>query len=385
VPQIDMRQLDREDAGQPPRSMLSANNPHMSSPRLPMRGQFSGAGRPGSPIRGRPQHQMMGSVRPMSASSASRSKGPALPQHAKAHGQALKLSGDQDFNASDSKAFRVGGGFVSRPPPVKPPPSPQRLDKDDPKLRVAKSIEEEAAAPPKRLNERQWETVVTRLYGTPGGADDPMNRNKQKDNNNAKKMHPVAIERAVDRLYNPNPRKQEWLLEQRVAILDKELRSCQAKPRISKTSERMASGKLHIVDRVDAIIQERQQKMAELISSVEQEEGGAIKGSPYISPRAKAMPRTYQDLMSWDAERTERLQQQREAKVVDEISCPFQPEIDEYSEELALRRFHKEGLSSVPAEERLYSLRELPTEAQVRTARLIHQEDLKHSLALSAQ
>jgi hypothetical protein len=278
----------------------------------------------------------------------------------------------------------VGGGYVSRPPPVKPYKSPEKVDKDDLRLKVAEAISKDANTPVKRLNERQWEKVVTRLYGTPGGADDPMNRREVKGPDVAKKMHPVEIERAVDRLYNPNSKKEEWLLEERVMILEKELRSCRAKPKISTTSMRMASGKPHIVDRVDAIIQERQQKMAELISTVEQEEGGAIKGSPYISGRAQAMTRNYQDLMSWDAERTERLQQQREAKVVDEISCPFHPEIDEYSEELAMRTFHKEGLTEVPVEDRLYSLRELPTDDQVRTARDIHREDLKHSLALSA-
>jgi len=239
--------------------------------------------------------------------------------------------------------------------------------------------------PHKKLNERQWETTVARLYGTPGGADDPMNKHQHKVKSNAPKRHAVEIERTVDRLYNPNPHKQEWLLNQRVAILDKELRQCKPKPKISKTSERMASGNLHIVDRVDRIISDRQQKMAELISLVEQEEGGAIKGSPYISPRAKALSRGYKDLISWDAERTERLQQQREAKVVDEISCPFHPEINVRSEELAHRRFEKEGMLDVTAEERLYSLRELPTEKQVETARRIHEEDLKHSLALSAE
>jgi len=285
----------------------------------------------------------------------------------------------------EAKAYRVGGGYVSRPPPARPPRSPEKIDKDDLRLQVAASVLQEASKPSKKLNERQWESVVTRLYGTPGGADDPMNRHAVTKKETSKKMHRVEIDRSVDRLYKPNPQKQQWLLEQRIGILDKELKSCRSKPKISTTSERMASGKVHIVHRVNSIIQTRQQKMAELISTVEQEEGGAIKGSPYISPRAKAIPRSYQDLMSWDAERNERLQQQREAKVVDEISCPFHPEIDDYSDELATRIFHKEGLSEVPVEERLYSLRELPTEEQVMTARMIHQEDLKHSLALSAE
>ena len=184
--------------------------------------------------------------------------------------------------------------------------------------------------PAKKLNERQWESVVTRLYGTPGGEDDPMNKHAHKVKSNAPKRHPVEIERTIDRLYNPNPHKQEWLLQQRVAILDKELRACKTKPKISKTSQQMAHGNLHIVDRVDRIIADKAQKMAELTSLVDQEEGGNIRGTPYISPRAKALSpasiririrtvygsvsyisprakalnRSYKDLISWDAERS---------------------------------------------------------------------------------
>jgi len=278
--------------------------------------------------------------------------------------------------------------FVSKPPTQKEPVNPKKVSElEARKIQDKHGNETQLDAHGKPVavrSERQWEKTVTRLYGTPGGEDDPMNRKKDQTEDAAKKMHPVEIERAVDRLYYPNQHKQEWLLQQRVGILDKELRACRSKPKISKTSERMASGNLHIVNRVDRIISDRQQKMAELISLVEAEEGGSIKGSPYISPRAKALTRSYKDLINWDAERTERLQQQREAKVVDEISCPFHPEICEKSEELAQGRFQKEGLLNVTAEERLYSMRELPTEEMVAQARAIHQEDLKHSLALSA-
>jgi len=383
VPKLEMDQLEKEDKK---RTIL--NNPSLGSPRVCAPGHFSGAGRTASPRRtSSPRRSAPAS--PGLGKSGSRSDGrPGSASKTK------RMTYGDNFGP-DSKAYRVGGGFVSRPPPPKQMRSPEKLDKDDLRLKVAESVSLEASAPSKKLNERQWEKVVTRLYGTPGGADDPANKTKQVNKSKGDKgdkgpklhqvLHPVEIDRAVDRLYGGTPGKEEWLIEQRINILDKELRSCKTKPTISKTSERMATGKLHIVDRVNDIIRERQQKMAELISSVEAEEGGAIKGSPYISPRAKAIPRTYQDLMSWDAERTERLQQQREAKVVDEISCPFHPEIDEYSEELALRTLHKEGLTELPVEERLYSLRELPSEDQVRTARMIHQEDLKHSLALSAE
>lgn len=278
--------------------------------------------------------------------------------------------------------------FVSKPPAQKPPANPKKVSELEAQKLQEKhgnTLLDPHGQPVQKFTERQWEKVVTRLYGTPGGPDDPAKKRKEISDAKTKKMHPVEIERAVDRLYYPNQHKQEWLLQQRVAILDKELRACRSKPKISKTSERMASGNLHIVNRVDRIISDRQQKMAELISLVEAEEGGQVKGSPYISPRAKGLTRSYKDLINWDAERTERLQQQREAKVVDEISCPFHPEICEHSEELAARRFQKEGLLNVTAEERLYSMRELPTEEMVAQARAIHQEDLKHSLALSSE
>lgn len=301
----------------------------------------------------------------------------------------------------ENKAYRCGGGYTNNDRQLafntkmqeRRARSPQKISEAAVRNQVQQSIKQEAdGSTPRRLNERQWETVVTRLYGNPGQEPTPpppARANQQKDAKDGqqlklkdKKLHQVEVERAVDRLYNPNPKKEAWLLEQRVAILNREMRSCQAKPKISRTSERMASGKPHIVDRVDRVIKERQQKMSELISTVEHEEGGAIKGSPYISPRAKGMTRTYQDLMSWDAERTERLQQQREAKVVDEISCPFHPEIDEYSEYLALQRNSKDGVHDLTAEDRLYGLRVPATQQQIDRARRIHEEDLKHSMVM---
>jgi len=350
----------------------------IASPRVCAPGAFSTQGRPVSPRKAQ---------RPQSAGKAMRSQPrPSSPVRTRAMSPSRTNS---EFNKFETnRAYRVGGGYA--------PNNTSRITKRSPekdaelRSKVVDTVQAEAAGSQSslKLNERQWEKVVTRLYGTPGGADDPMRRNQEQAlQSTAPKLHPVKLEQTVERLHNPNPRKQDWLMQQRVAILERELRQCQPKPKISKTSERMASGKLHIVDRVDDVIKVKQQKMQELISRVEQDEneGRAISGSPYISHRAKSMTRSYQDLMSWNAERTERLQQQREAKVVDEISCPFHPEIDEYSEELAMRRFHKQEVTDLPAEERLYMWRDLPSEAQVSRARQIHYEDLKHSLALSTE
>lgn len=375
VPKLELNQVPKEESR---KNYLRAG---AASPRVCAPGAFSTAGRTASPRRV--------SQRPQSAGKVARGGGPSSPAPrtmSPARSQAFRETRTEAFDHFDGqRAYRTGGGYSST--------NQSRINRRSPekdealKTKVVTSVQTEAdARPPKKLNERQWEKVVTRLYGTPGGADDPMNRGKIEQRSEVKKVHPAQLEATVERLYNPNPNKEKWLMSKRVEILEKELRQCQSKPTISRTSKRMAEGKLHIMERTDNVIAVKQQKMAELISRVEQDESGdGIRGTPNISDRAQAMPRTYQDRMSWHAEKAERLQQQREAKVVDEISCPFHPEIDKYSEELAMRRFHKEGCSDLPAEERLYSLRDLPTEDQVERARMIHHEDLKHSLALSAQ
>ena len=188
-----------------PRSASVLNNPTKAEPLACRPGAFSGT--PGITMRqsqtGRPSP--MAQTRPKSAKKASPTRGPK-PTY-----------GD---NFSENKAYRVGGGFVSKPPPPKDNPTPKKVSE----LEAQKLKEKQGAdlqkvdahgMPVKRMNERQWEKVVTRLYGTPGGEDDPINRRKEKQESNAKKMHPEEIERSVDRLYHPDPHKEQWILDQR--------------------------------------------------------------------------------------------------------------------------------------------------------------------------
>ena len=60
-------------------------------------------------------------------------------------------------------------------------------------------------------------------------------------------------------------RREQWLMQQRVEILGKELRTMRSKPQISRTSERMARGRLHIAERVDDVLRQREDMLQQLI------------------------------------------------------------------------------------------------------------------------
>lgn len=232
----------------------------------------------------------------------------------------------------------------------------------------------------RRLNERQWETVVTRLYGDPAAKTAKALATTQNAGKTGKKMASWEVEQTVNRLYQPpeNERKEEWLLQQRVEILGKELRAMQSKPVISRTSARMSRGRVHIAERVDDVLAERQEKLQKLIREVEQGGNTNLNHMPYISPRAREKHRTYSDLIQWAANRSERLKQKEEALHVEELSSSFRPMIDEHSSMIASARLSKEGKKKSVVE-RLYNQRHEASIAQKERAEAIHSDDFRHT------
>lgn len=238
----------------------------------------------------------------------------------------------------------------------------------------------------RRLNERQWETVVTRLYGNPH-QDKQLSVAQANKKAGAKQLQGWEVDQMVERLYpegddssagrQTKERKEQWLLQQRVEILGKELRAMRSKPQISRTSERMARGRLHIAERVDDVLNQRDKKLQELIKDVELAHGNPSH-MPYISPRAREKVRGYEDLIQWQANRAERLKQKEEALQVEEISATYHPMIDEHSSLLATQRISQEGRPE-DAAERLYSQRARPTQEMITRAEHIHADDFRHS------
>eukprot|EP00658_Telonema_sp_P-2_P011637 TRINITY_DN14447_c0_g1_i2.p1 TRINITY_DN14447_c0_g1~~TRINITY_DN14447_c0_g1_i2.p1 ORF type:complete len:492 (-),score=95.55 TRINITY_DN14447_c0_g1_i2:488-1963(-) len=289
--------------------------------------------------------------------------------------------------APGTQVYRRGGGYSSTPPKQRPVRSPhQKLlqqQMDTVNQQPTQCVEPSPSAHRKsrRLNERQWETVVTRLYGNPG-ADKTLALQNSGGSKTAgsKKMAPWEMEQTVNRLYRPpqNDRKEEWLVQQRVEILGKELRSMRTKPQISRTSERMARGRLHIAERVDDVLNEKEKNLQELIREVEQGGNSNLAHMPYISPRAREKQRGYEDLMQWAANRAERIKQKEEALHVEEISSSFHPMINQHSSMIASRRFTEDGVPE-NATERLYAQRTKPSDEQRQRAELIHGDDFRHS------
>lgn len=278
--------------------------------------------------------------------------------------------------------YRRGGGYSATPPAQRPVRSPHQALLEQQLKVFDQDVEPHGSPAPRRLNDRQWESVVTRLYGNPQAKGQELQAAKEvaAAKPSSKKMKHWEVEAAVNRLYDPPSKMQtdDWVMQQRVEILGKELRSMRAKPQISRTSERMARGKPHIVERVNDVLQEREHRMQELIRNVEGGENPNANHMPYISPRAREKTRGYDDLMKWASNKAERIKQKEEALQVEEISSTFQPVIDQNSSMIATQRFAQEGLAAEAAE-RLYSQRVPATPEQRMQASIIHGEDFRHT------
>jgi len=330
--------------------------------------------------------QLARSVSPARASRGSRTQqhtGQSPRSSTRPLDKSRPMDTGRDLFPEGAMVYRRGGGYSATPPRDRPVRSPhQTLLEQQLKVYEQECEPADQAPAPRKLNERQWESVVTRLYGNPQakGVELQAAAENSSVKPTTKKMKHWEVEAAVNRLYQPPQKEQteDWVMQQRVEILGKELRSMRAKPQISRTSERMARGNRHIVERVNDVILDRERKMQELIRTVEGGENPNANHMPNISPRARDKTRGYDDLMKWATNRAERIKQKEEALQVEEISSTFQPVIDQNSSMIATQRFAQEGLAAEAAE-RLYSQRTLPTAEQRMQAQIIHGEDFRHT------
>ena len=74
----------------------------------------------------------------------------------------------RDLFPEGAMVYRRGGGYSATPPRERPVRSPhQTLLEQQLKVYEQECEPADQAPAPRKLNERQWESVVTRLYGNP--------------------------------------------------------------------------------------------------------------------------------------------------------------------------------------------------------------------------